>query len=70
MIHIFNALNDDYELLQTIDASTSSIVDVKISKCTIPVKSKNKVVSSEKQLRVYACATDKSILSQKFSPSD
>lgn len=40
IVHIFNAKTDDYELVQTIDSHSSSIVDAKFIKCTVPVKVK------------------------------
>ena len=66
MIHIFNAMTDDYELIQTIDCHTTSIVDIKVVKCTISTKNKHKVVQYEKQLRIYSCSTDKTMYCHKY----
>ncbi|CDW83913.1 mitogen-activated protein kinase-binding protein 1 isoform x4 [Stylonychia lemnae] len=70
MIHIFNATNDEYELIQTIDVHTTSIVDAKFAVCTIGIKNKHKIVSYEKQLRLYTCSTDKTVLAHKYNPVD
>jgi len=43
MIHIFNAVNDEYELMQTIDVHTTSIVDAKFAIITVGIKNKHKI---------------------------
>eukprot|EP00347_Sterkiella_histriomuscorum_P016249 403353917 len=70
MIHIFNARDDDYELIQTIDVHTTSLIDAKFIKCTISQKNKHKITAYEKQLRLYTCSTDKSIFTHKYNPID
>lgn len=48
MIHIFDAKTDDYELVQTIDAHTTSIIDAKFIQCMVGIKNKHKVMQYEK----------------------
>ena len=48
MIHIFNALSDDYDLLQTIDAHSTSIVDIKLVMTNVGFKNSHKITQFEK----------------------
>ena len=43
-------------------------MDAKFSKCTIGLKNKHKVTAYEKQLRLYTCSNDKSVIAHKYSP--
>ena len=49
MIHIFNALSDDYDLIQTIDAHSTLVVDIKLVITSIGIKNKHKITQYEKQ---------------------
>jgi WD40 repeat protein len=70
MLHIFNASNDDYDLIQTIDAHQTSIVDLSVVISTFSVKNKSKMTHFERQLRVYSCSTDKTLQCNKYAPAD
>lgn len=43
MIHVFNAEADEYELIQTIDAHGTSIVDLQFAFVVVGVQNKHKV---------------------------
>jgi hypothetical protein len=40
MIHVFNATTDEYELIESIDEHSTSIIDAKIIKSTVGIKTK------------------------------
>lgn len=70
MIHIFNALSDDYDLIQTIDAHSTLVVDIKLVITSIGIKNKHKITQYEKQLRLYTCSSDKTLQCHRYSGPD
>ena len=48
MIHIFNADSDEYELLQSLDAHSTCIVDLQWAMVTVGIKNQHKMTQYEK----------------------
>ena len=72
MLHIFDASSDDYDLLQTLDAHQTSILDLCFAQVTQPVKTtlakslSTKVTQYEKQLRLFSISSDKTLISHRL----
>jgi hypothetical protein len=70
MIHIFKATTDEYDLMQTIDVHSTSIIDISMILTTFSVKNKNKMTHYEKQLRLYSISSDKTLNCHRFSTQE